>query len=48
MIRYRSCYKLAIEGSLHDLAKELFPKHLLSELHQLKDFSGELQILAFE
>merc|ERR1719234_3043494 len=30
----RSGDKLAIEGSLHDLAKELFTKHLLSKLHQ--------------
>ena len=34
--KYRSCHELAIEGPLHDLAKELFPKHLLSKLHQLK------------
>ena len=34
--KYRSCHELAVEGSLHDLPKELFPEHLLSKLHQLE------------
>ena len=34
---YRSCHELAVEGSLHDFAKELFPEHLLSQFHQLEE-----------
>ena len=28
---------MAVEGSLHDLAKEIFPKYPLSQFHQLEE-----------